>query len=55
VVEVVLIQKNGPVEATFSVYEDFFPYKSGVYKHTIGNFLIELFFSWKNPFLNNFK
>jgi len=33
------IQKNGPVEAAFSVYEDFLPYKSGVYQHTTGDFL----------------
>jgi hypothetical protein len=25
---------NGPVQATFEVSEDFFMYKSGVYKHT---------------------
>ena len=33
------IMKNGPVEAAFSVYEDFLAYKSGVYKHTAGSFL----------------
>jgi cathepsin B len=27
---------HGPVEAAFSVYEDFLLYKSGVYKHTTG-------------------
>ncbi|XP_064459374.1 uncharacterized protein LOC135369786 [Ornithodoros turicata] len=27
------IYKNGPVEADFHVYEDFFSYKSGVYQH----------------------
>jgi len=27
---------NGPVEAAFTVYEDFVHYKSGVYKHTTG-------------------
>ncbi|KHJ90198.1 hypothetical protein OESDEN_09960 [Oesophagostomum dentatum] len=26
----------GPVQATFTVYEDFFAYKSGVYVHTAG-------------------
>jgi len=31
--------KNGPVEAAFSVYADFLPYKSGVYQHTAGSFL----------------
>lgn len=30
---------NGPVEAAFSVYEDFLTYKSGVYQHTTGDFL----------------
>jgi cathepsin B len=33
------IQTNGPVEATFSVYEDFIAYKSGVYIHTTGKLL----------------
>jgi len=33
------ILSNGPVEATFDVYEDFLSYKSGVYKHTTGQFL----------------
>ncbi len=33
------IQKNGPVEAAFSVYADFLPYKTGVYQHTTGDFL----------------
>jgi len=28
--------KNGPVQATFTVYEDFLSYKSGVYKHLTG-------------------
>jgi cathepsin B len=36
------IMTNGPVEAAFSVYEDFLAYKSGVYKYTSGDFL-ELF------------
>jgi len=27
---------NGPVEASFTVYEDFLSYKSGVYKHVTG-------------------
>ncbi|XP_064463308.1 cathepsin B-like [Ornithodoros turicata] len=30
------IYKNGPVVAVFEVYEDFWHYKSGVYKHTSG-------------------
>jgi len=30
------IQTNGPVEASFSVYQDFFAYKSGVYHHKSG-------------------
>mmetsp|Transcript_72249 Transcript_72249/g.109063 ORF Transcript_72249/g.109063 Transcript_72249/m.109063 type:complete len:324 (+) Transcript_72249:2-973(+) len=33
------IAKNGPVEAAFTVYEDFVHYKSGVYKHTTGQAL----------------
>jgi cathepsin B len=33
------IFKNGPVEAAFSVYADFLPYKSGVYTHTSGQLL----------------
>lgn len=33
------IYANGPVEAAFSVYEDFYKYKSGVYKHTAGKYL----------------
>ncbi|PKA63048.1 Fruit bromelain [Apostasia shenzhenica] len=31
------IYKNGPVEVSFTVYEDFAHYKSGVYKHIIGD------------------
>nr|XP_023025360.1 cathepsin B-like [Leptinotarsa decemlineata] len=31
------ILKNGPVEATFNVYEDFASYKSGVYHHVAGS------------------
>jgi len=31
--------KNGPVEAAFSVYEDFLSYKSGVYQHVSGSYL----------------
>lgn len=31
--------ENGPVQATFSVYEDFMNYKSGVYKHVSGRML----------------
>nr|VDD27736.1 unnamed protein product [Brassica oleracea] len=30
------IYKNGPVEVSFTVYEDFAHYKSGVYKHITG-------------------
>ncbi|MGJ2421404.1 C1 family peptidase, partial [Salmonella enterica subsp. enterica serovar Paratyphi A] len=30
------IMTNGPVEAAFSVYEDFLTYKSGVYRHIEG-------------------
>ncbi|XP_047504915.1 cathepsin B-like [Pieris napi] len=33
------LYKNGPVEAAFTVYSDFLTYKSGVYKHTVGNAL----------------
>ncbi len=33
------IMKNGPVEAAFSVYEDFPNYKSGVYQHVNGRML----------------
>jgi cathepsin B len=33
------IFKNGPVEAAFTVYADFLPYKSGVYKHVSGGVL----------------
>lgn len=33
------IFKHGPVEAAFTVYEDFVNYKSGVYKHVAGNAL----------------
>ena len=33
------IQKDGPVEAAFTVYEDFMSYKSGVYQHTTGKML----------------
>jgi len=28
---------NGPVEGSFTVYEDFLSYKSGVYVHTTGS------------------
>lgn len=28
---------NGPVEVLFYVYEDFYAYKSGVYKHVTGD------------------
>ena len=33
------LQTEGPVEAAFTVYEDFMNYKSGVYKHTTGRML----------------
>jgi len=33
------ILKNGPVVATFDVYEDFLSYKEGVYKYTTGKLL----------------
>lgn len=33
------LYKNGPVEAAFSVYEDFPQYKSGVYQHVTGEML----------------
>ena len=33
------IMTNGPVEAAFTVYEDFMNYKSGVYHHTSGSVL----------------
>ena len=33
------IYENGPVEASFSVYEDFTSYSSGVYQHVAGSFL----------------
>jgi len=33
------LYKNGPIEATFSVYEDFLTYKSGVYQHVTGSYL----------------
>jgi len=33
------IYTNGPVEACFSVYEDFLSYKSGVYQYQTGDFL----------------
>jgi cathepsin B len=33
------IMNNGPVEAAFSVYEDFLAYKSGVYQHKSGSML----------------
>jgi len=33
------IMTNGPVEAAFSVYEDFLAYKNGVYRHTSGQML----------------
>lgn len=31
------LMKHGPVEAAFTVYEDFLLYKSGVYKHVTGH------------------
>ncbi|CAO4378647.1 unnamed protein product [Caenorhabditis nigoni] len=33
------IMANGPVEASLKVYEDFYKYKSGVYKYTAGKML----------------
>ncbi|XP_041830948.1 cathepsin B-like [Melanotaenia boesemani] len=33
------LYKNGPVEAAFSVYEDFLQYKTGVYQHVTGDML----------------
>lgn len=33
------IMTNGPVEASFDVYEDFLTYKSGVYHHVQGKSL----------------
>ncbi|KAL7200195.1 hypothetical protein ACSBR1_032172 [Camellia fascicularis] len=33
------VYKNGPVEVSFTVYEDFAHYKSGVYKHMTGDVL----------------
>ena len=30
------LYNNGPMEAAFSIYEDFFNYKSGVYYHQVG-------------------
>uniref|UniRef100_A0A1B6FE67 Peptidase C1A papain C-terminal domain-containing protein n=1 Tax=Cuerna arida TaxID=1464854 RepID=A0A1B6FE67_9HEMI len=33
------IFKNGPLEASFNVYEDFLSYKSGVYQHKTGDYL----------------
>ena len=33
------LMTNGPVEASFTVYEDFLTYKSGVYHHMTGKAL----------------
>ena len=33
------IYENGPVEGTFTVYEDFGDYASGVYQHITGSYL----------------
>lgn len=33
------IQQNGPIEAAFTVYQDFMSYKGGVYQHTSGSML----------------
>ncbi|KAL4354777.1 hypothetical protein GQ457_06G035570 [Hibiscus cannabinus] len=33
------VYRNGPVEVSFTVYEDFAHYKSGVYKHVTGDVL----------------
>ena len=32
------IMTNGPVEASYDVYDDFFDYQSGVYQHTYGEY-----------------
>jgi cathepsin B len=31
------IMKNGPIEGSFFVYDDFYTYKSGVYSHKSGD------------------
>ena len=33
------IMSNGPVEASFDVYEDFLTYRSGVYRHVSGDYV----------------
>lgn len=33
------LYEHGPIQAGFSVYEDFIQYKGGVYQHTSGDFL----------------
>ena len=33
------IYENGSVEASFTVYEDFLNYKSGIYQYVSGNYL----------------
>lgn len=33
------IMRDGPVEAAFTVYQDFMSYKGGIYKHTTGSML----------------
>jgi len=33
------IQKNGPIEVAFDVYQDFLTYKSGVYQQSSGSLL----------------
>lgn len=33
------LSTNGPMEASFTVYEDFLAYKSGVYHHVTGSAL----------------
>ena len=33
------LSKNGPVEAAFTVFEDFEVYKSGIYQHVTGETL----------------
>jgi len=35
------IMTNGPVEAEFTVYEDFLTYKKGVYYHVSGSYIGE--------------
>ena len=32
------IYNNGPVEASFDVYSDFYNYKSGIYRRVLGRY-----------------